>query len=147
MTLEISTPALLFPALSLLMLAYTNRHLALASVIRQLHTQYRSGPDRHRGYLAQIESLRWRMKLVRNMQFFGVSGLLLCTVCMVAIFLGLSTVALVIFSISLVSMIGSLLFCLLEIAQSVRAIDLHLSDLADSAAEQSGGKGPGAIDG
>lgn len=136
MTLEISTPALLFPALSLLMLAYTNRHLALASVIRQLHTQYRSGPERYRSYLAQIESLRWRMKLVRNMQFLGVTALLLCTVCMVCIFLDAAAAALGVFSISLGSMIGSLLFCLLEIAQSVRAIDLHLSDLADSAAEE-----------
>jgi len=127
--IDITTPALLFPTVSLLMLAYTNRHLALASVIRQLHSQYKSNSDRN--YLGQIKSLRSRIRLVRNMQFFGVMSLLLCTICMFCIFIDQGRVALFIFGLSVFSMIGSLLFSLVEIVQSVHAIDLHLGDFEE----------------
>lgn len=136
MKLDITTPALLFPTISLLMLAYTNRHLALASVIRQLHTQYQTNLDGN--YLQQIKSLRSRMRLVRNMQFFGVTSLLLCTVCMFCIFLDQGRAGLALFVISIFSMIASLLYSLFEIVQSVQAIDLHLIDIEDAAAKQSG---------
>lgn len=134
MKIDITTPALLFPTISLLMLAYTNRYLALASVIRQLHSQYRANLDKN--YLRQIKSLRSRIRLVRNMQFFGVTSLLLCTVCMFCIFLNQGTAALVLFSVSVFSMIVSLLFSLVEIVQSVQAIDLHLIDIEDAIARQ-----------
>lgn len=129
MKIDITTPALLFPTVSLLMLAYTNRHLALASVIRQLHSQYKSSSDS--SYLGQIKSLRSRIRLVRNMQFFGVMSLLLCTICMFCIFIDQGRIALVIFGLSVFSMIGSLLVSLVEIVQSVHAIDLHLGDLEE----------------
>jgi hypothetical protein len=38
--LSLTTPALLFSAISLLLLAYTNRFLAYASVVRNLHARY-----------------------------------------------------------------------------------------------------------
>lgn len=135
MKIDITTPALLFPTISLLMLAYTNRYLALASVIRQLHSQYRTNLDKN--YLRQIKSLRSRIRLVRNMQFFGVTSLLLCTVCMFCIFLDQNLAGLILFSISVFSMIVSLLYSLVEIMQSVRAIDLHLVDIEDAIAKQS----------
>ncbi len=127
MDIEISTPALLFPAVSLLLLAYTNRFLALASVIRRLHADYQTKPDP--GYLFQIENLRRRIWLVRNMQFCGVLSLLLCTVCMFLLFCGLLLLAEILFVISMLSMIASLAFSLIEINISTRALDLHLLDL------------------
>lgn len=132
--IDITTPALLFPTISLLMLAYTNRHLALAAVIRQLHGEYRSNLDLN--YLNQIRNLRRRMILVRNMQFFGVTSLLLCMLCMFSIFFDWSHAALALFSISMLSMMASLGFSLAEIVQSVRAIDLHLSSLETNASRQ-----------
>src|SRR5258708_28104846 len=74
MDINITTPAVLFPAVSLLLLAYTNRFLALASVIRKLHADYKASPSPH--FLSQIQNLRRRIRLVRNMQFFGVLSLL-----------------------------------------------------------------------
>jgi hypothetical protein len=134
MKIDITTPALLFPTISLLMLAYTNRYLALASVIRQLHSQYRANLDKN--YLHQIRILRRRIRLVRNMQFFGVTSLLLCTLCMFCVFSELATAALILFAVSVFSMIVSLLFSLVEIVLSVRAIDLHLVDIEDAIAKQ-----------
>ena len=127
MKLDISTPALFFPTVSLLLLAYTNRFLALAAVIRQLHSQYRSAPDKT--YLKQIASLRARIRLVRNMQFWGVLSLLLCTLCTFLIFIQSNEAAVWLFFISMASMIASLIFSLWEIRLSVDAIDLHLSDI------------------
>jgi hypothetical protein len=127
MDINFTTPAILFPAVSLLLLAYTNRFLALASVIRKLHADYKAAPDP--AYLGQIENLRSRIRLVRNMQFCAVLTLLLCTVCMFLLFCGLIFSAEIIFCISLLVMIMSLMFSLVEIQISIRALDLHLLDI------------------
>jgi hypothetical protein len=127
MELTLTTPAVLFPAVSLLLLAYTNRFLALASVIRKLHADYKAAPAP--AYLGQIENLRWRIRLVRNMQFCGVLSLLLCTICMFLLFCGSIFPAELVFSVSLIAMIISLIFSLVEIQSSVRALDLHLQDI------------------
>lgn len=127
MEFDLTTPAVLFPAISLLLLAYTNRFLALASVIRKLHADYKVASEP--AYLGQIHNLRWRIRLVRDMQFCGVLSLLLCTVCMFLLFYGEIFPAEVMFAISLGVMILSLIFSLVEIQQSVRALDLHLEDI------------------
>jgi hypothetical protein len=122
-----TTPAVFFPAVSLLMLAYTNRFLALASVIRKLHADYKVGKDP--SYLGQIENLRWRIRLVRNMQFCGVSSLLMCTVCIFLLFLDLVMAAEIVFSIAMLLMMISMIISLVEIQTSVRALDLHLQSI------------------
>jgi hypothetical protein len=127
MDINLTTPAVLFPAVSLLLLAYTNRYIALASVIRKLHADHKAAPSPH--YLDQIENLRWRIRLVRNMQFCGVSSLLLCTICMFLLFLGSIFPAEIVFSAGLLVMIISLIISLVEIQSSVRALDLHLQDI------------------
>jgi hypothetical protein len=129
MQFNITTPAILFPAISLLMLAYTNRFLALASVIRKLHADYKAAADP--AYLKQIENLRWRIRRVREMQFCGVLSMLLCTISIFLIFSGLILMAEVMFALSLVSMMFSLLTSLAEIQSSVHALDVHLQDLED----------------
>ena len=81
MEISINTPALLFPAISLLMLAYTNRFLALASLIRNLHSSYKDHADKN-GVLKQIKNLRLRLRLIRQMQLFSVLSLFLCVLSM-----------------------------------------------------------------
>ncbi len=127
MEFNLTTPAVLFPAVSLLLLAYTNRFLALAHVIRQLHANYKTAPDPR--YLLQIETLRRRIHLVRNMQFAGVFSLLVCTVCVFLVFWKLLFAAEIAFSVSVLAMIWSLTLSLIEIQISVEALDLHLLDL------------------
>jgi hypothetical protein len=124
---DVTTPAVLFPAISLLLLAYTNRFLALANVIRKLHADYKTAADP--SYIAQIENLRWRIRLVRNMQFCGVLSLLLTTICMFLLFFEYTTAAELVFSASLIVMMISLIISLTEIQSSVRALDLHLQDM------------------
>jgi hypothetical protein len=70
MEINLTTPALLFPTVSLLMLAYTNRFLTIATIIRNLHDRYRE--DQNENLLGQIANLRFRVYLIRNMQIFGV---------------------------------------------------------------------------
>lgn len=130
MEMNLTTPAVLFPAVSLLLLAYSNRFLSLAGVIRKLHADSRTSPDP--SYRAQIANLRWRIRLVRNMQFCGVLSLLLCTICMFLLFMGYIASAEIIFSGSLLLMIASLVISLIEIQSSVRALDLHLQEVEHS---------------
>ena len=102
MELTITSPSLLYPTVSLLLLAYTNRFLALASLIRNLHANYKEKPTPL--ILAQITSLRYRVKLIRNMQAYGVLSLLVCTICVFFLFLNWHTAACLAFSLSLILM-------------------------------------------
>lgn len=127
MHMDLTTPAVLFPAISLLLLAYTNRFLGLASLIRRLHERYQEQPDPL--IVAQIGNLRYRVWLIRNMQALGVLSLLVCVVCMLVLFAGLELFAKITFAASLVLMAGSLALSLHEIQVSVNALNLQLSNL------------------
>ena len=127
MDIDLTTPSLLFPAISLLLLAYTNRFLALASLIRSLHARYQS--ERDAGILAQIGNLRRRVALIRSMQSLGAGSLLLCVVCMFVLFAGLEAAGKVVFACSLVLMMASLAVSIWEIWISVGALNIQLSDL------------------
>jgi hypothetical protein len=127
MDITLTTPALLFPALSLLMLAYTNRFLTLSSIIRDLHQRYQETHDQI--ILGQISNLRYRVVLIRNMQIFGALSILGCVVCMMVLFLGLQDLGKVIFMISLVLLVISLSLSIRELQVSVGALNLHLSAL------------------
>jgi hypothetical protein len=125
--MDMTTPAVLFPAISLLLLAYTNRFLVLATLIRSLHDKHQSKPDAT--LLAQIRNLRHRVILIRNMQAAGVASLLTCVVCMLFVFLGQLLAAKVFFGLSLLLMTASLSISLREILISVTALTLQLRQL------------------
>lgn len=127
MNLELNTPALLFPALSLLMLAYTNRFLALSSLIRSLHQRYHENGERV--LVQQIQRLKQRLVLIRNMQALGVSSMFMCVLSMFAIFQGWHIVARLVFSSGLVLLLASLSLSLAEITISVNALNIQISDL------------------
>lgn len=132
MELSINIPALLFPGITLLMLAYTNRFLALASLIRKLHEQYFKHHDKQ-NIIKQIRNLRGRLHLIRYMQAFGILSFLLCMVCMYLIFRGINSAAHYVFAFSIISLIVSLIISLVEILQSTKALELELSDVEELA--------------
>lgn len=127
--LTLATPALLFSAISLIMLAYTNRFLAYASLVRSLHARYQEHKDKV--LLWQIQNLRKRLALTRGMQVLGISSLLLCVATMFFIYINTITLAEVIFGIALMLLIGSLALLIWEIQISTRALDLHLGDMEE----------------
>ena len=129
MDFSLGTPALLFPTVSLLMLAYTNRFLTLATIIRSLHDRYKN--DQNDNLLGQIANLRFRVYLIRNMQIFGVLSLLFCVISMFALFAGWVTGGQWSFAIALILMIISMLISLRELQISVGALDLLLVELED----------------
>lgn len=129
MEITLTTPALLFPTVSLLMLAYTNRFLTLATIIRNLYDRYHA--DKDESLLPQIQNLRFRVYLIRNMQIFGVLSLLLCVVSMLALFAGWIAIGKWSFAIALLLMIVSMLISLRELTISVGALDLLLTDLEE----------------
>jgi len=137
MDLGLTTPALLFPAISLLLLAYTNRFLTLANLIRELHKSYKANPDQI--ILAQISNLRYRVVLIRNMQVYGIASFFLCVLCMFVLFAGQELLGKLIFAVSLIALMASLGISFREIQVSVDALNYRLSDLEGSFPEQ--GKG------
>jgi hypothetical protein len=125
--LNFNTPGLLFPAISLLMLAYTNRFLGLTSASRNLVSQYRTKLDPH--LLRQVKSLRERLSLVRLTQAMGVTSLLFCTACLFALFLNSQFAARIAFGAAMLFMLSSLGVSLREIYLSVRAINIEFDSL------------------
>jgi hypothetical protein len=125
--LNLTTPALLFSAISLLLLAYTNRFLALAQLVRNLHALYKQNPDNV--LLGQIKNLRIRVHIIRYMQIAGITSLLLCVLSMFLIYVGEDIWSELIFGLALLLLIISLALSIWEIQISVKAIDLHLSDI------------------
>lgn len=125
MTLEISTPALLFPAVSLLFLSYTNRFLHLAALIRNLHRDWKE--LKHDALRAQIENLRRRLVLIRWMQLLGAISLFLCVSSMVAVIFGFQKTGMITFVVALSMMGVSLAFLVLEIWCSGGALQILLN--------------------
>ena len=129
MEINIQTPALLFPAVSLLLLAYTNKFLAIANLIRKLVSDYEK-KQKH-DVLKQIRSLRRRLMLIRWMQVCGVSSMLLCVVTMYLIYENCQVGAKILFAVSLLLMIASLVITLIEIVLSAGALRVVLKDLEE----------------
>ena len=128
MDISISTPALLFPAITLLLLAYTNRFLAIATLIRSLHKNFKQDPQSEI-ISAQLKNLRKRLTLIKLMQLFGIISLFLCIVSMLMLFLDLDHIGDLGFGVSLLSMLVSLGFGLQEVIISTRALEIELSDM------------------
>ena len=117
--LTLTTPALLFSAISLVMLAYTNRFLAYSAVIRNLHDKYLKEKDKR--YIKQISNIKKRLHLTRNMQILGISSLLLCVLTMFLIYIKQQTVAIWVFGVALLLLIASLSLLIVEIRISGKA--------------------------
>ncbi|MFN8244340.1 MAG: DUF2721 domain-containing protein [Ferruginibacter sp.] len=132
--ININTPALLFPAITLLMLAYTNRFLSLASLVRKLHDEYNRG-EKEKNILSQLKNLRSRINLIRYMQGLGVLSFLCCVLCMYAIYRNWTGLAHGIFAASLIFLLLSIIFSLIEINKSTRAIEIVLSDIEELSKE------------
>jgi len=125
--MDLSTPALLFPAISLLLLAYTNRFSISAQLIRQLHQRYQQ--NARDVVMRQIDNLRRRISLIRWMQALGVTSFILCTVTMLLLFVALPLPAQFAFGASLLMLALSLVLSLIEIVISTKAIEIEIEDM------------------
>jgi hypothetical protein len=128
--MDLTTPALLFPAISLLLLAYTNRFTISAQLIRQLRARYLA--DAKEMVIRQIANLRMRIMLIRWMQTMGVTSFLLCALTMLLIFVKLDVVAKAAFGVSLFLLVVSLVISLAEIMISTKAIEIEIEDMEQS---------------
>ena len=125
--LDLTTPSLLFSAISLILLAYTNRFLSYASVVRALKEKHQQTHDPKD--IAQIANLRKRLYLTRSMQILGILSLLLCVIAMFFIYVSWQVFAAWIFGIALLLLAASLCVCIWEINISVKAVEIHLEDI------------------
>ncbi|MEI6086297.1 MAG: DUF2721 domain-containing protein [Bacteroidota bacterium] len=129
MDISINTPALLFPAISLVMLAYTNRFLALSNRVRSLHDKYIDTKQENKTIHAQIKSLRYRLKLIKHMQGLGILTFIAAIFCIFLLYIDEKFIANIFFAASLLAFTASLIFSFIEIMMSNKAIELELSDM------------------
>lgn len=130
MELTLGIPALLFPAISLTMLAYNARYLAIAALIRQLHQKYQETSSESIGL--QVQKLRKRLTIIKNMQATVIFSFLLAVITMTLIYVELSFWANLIFSISLFALMVSLVLSLIEVQLSTKALEIQLKDMEKS---------------
>ncbi|WP_294818943.1 DUF2721 domain-containing protein [uncultured Flavobacterium sp.] len=131
MTLPIETPALLFSATSLILLAYTNRFLTIATIVRGLKVSYQQ--NQNKSILVEIKNLSLRLTLIRHMQMYGVLSLFFSVFAMALLFAGVQDWGAYLFGLSLLLLLVSLGVSFWEISISVRALRVHLSDLMEEA--------------
>ncbi|MBY8962591.1 DUF2721 domain-containing protein [Flavobacterium sp. D11R37] len=135
MTIALETPALLFSATSLILLAYTNRFLTVASIVRGLKKNYQE--NQTRSILLEIKNLSLRLKLIRQMQMYGVLSLFFSVFSMALLFSDIHNWGTYLFGLSLLLMLISLAVSFWEISISVKALQIHLSDLTEEASKKS----------
>ncbi|OHD53436.1 MAG: hypothetical protein A2Y33_15050 [Spirochaetes bacterium GWF1_51_8] len=126
MKLDLTTPALLFPAISLLLLAYTNRFLTLANLVRELHAKHKEAPDQT--LLDQIRNLSLRIGLIRYMQALGILSFIFCVFCMFLLFMDIEGWVEYTFSFALLLLMASLVVSFIEITISSNALKVQLKD-------------------
>ena len=134
--LNLTTPSLLFSAISLILLAYTNRFLSYASVVRSLNEKYQENPDKDPTTLNQIRNFVLRLRLIRAMQTLGAGSLIFCLAAMFFYFINLTLPAEIFFGIGMVMLVCSLGLCIWEIQISTEAISLHLQNIRRRQREQ-----------
>lgn len=127
MQLSLETPALLFSATSLILLAYTNRFLTIAQIVRGLKANYDT--NQSKTIFLQIKNLRKRLKLIKDMQLCGVLSLFFSVLTMLMTFLSFHVIALYIFGISLFLLLVSLGLSFWEIYISIKALEVHLDEM------------------
>ena len=125
--LTLTTPALLFSAGSLILLAYTNRFLSYAQLVRKLRDRYMENPTDFT--VAQIEILRKLLNLSRTMQGLCIASLFFCVISMFLIYIGLQLLSAYIFGLALLLLIASLGVSLREIQISTRSLEIYLSTM------------------
>ena len=129
MVLEMSIPALLFPAISLTMLAYNARYLAIAALIRQLHKEYLSNYSENIGL--QINQLRKRLYLIRNMQASAIISFLGAVITMGLLYSNYNNSANIIFGLSLLALVISLSLSLVEVQSSTKSLNTQLNSIEE----------------
>jgi hypothetical protein len=130
MDITINTPAILFPAISLIILAYTNRFLALANRVRLLHEKYNEVENKKIIH-SQIKNMRYRIRMIKNMQGLAVFSILSCIMSMFCIYLEKMNLANFLFAVGMFAFIASLAISLREIQLSTKALEMELSDMED----------------
>jgi ABC-type polysaccharide/polyol phosphate export permease len=131
MEISFNTPALLFPAITFLMLVYSNRFLALSNLIRTLHDRYSKEVESRPNTIRQIKNLRTRLTMIRWMQALAVASFLLCLICMYLIFTNRQEFAHILFAISMILLMSSMVLSILEIQISTKALEHELSDMEE----------------
>ncbi len=127
--MELTTPSLLFPAISLLLLAYNNRFQALGMLIRQMT---REGAEQQPRYREQLKILKRRIGYIKRMQVLGIVSFILCTFAIFSLFVGQQLTGIYLFGSSLITLVASLLFALVETLSSTTALMIELEGCSSS---------------
>ncbi|MBT3852279.1 MAG: DUF2721 domain-containing protein [Gammaproteobacteria bacterium] len=125
--MEITTPALLFPAISLLFVAYTSRLHSLSVLIRAMTTDG-SNESKTMHAKEQLNILKKRVNYIKRMQVFGILSFIFNLITIICLYINYDYLANYIFGFGLFMLSASLFFALLETLISTKALNIHLKN-------------------
>ena len=127
-------PALLFPAIPLMMISFGNRYTSLATLIRKIHDKLittKSSELVIDHYFDQIKILTRRLTLVRSVQTLSGISFLFNLLTIFTNYINIEVLALNFFGLSVLVFSIAIILFIYEIQLSTKALSKHLEDLKD----------------
>ena len=133
MVLDLTTSALLFPAIPLLMITFGTRFTVVSELIRKIHDEYAADIDlddvRAKRMLGEISALKKRLWMIQINQTLSSLSFFFNLLPMFALYMGNQNLAKTIFGIALALLMLAVVLFIIEISIAVRSLNLQLSDL------------------
>ena len=129
MNVDFTVTALMFPTIPLLMSVYANRFHTLSALIRKIHDEYVWEKHIPPEWEKQLINLNRRVKLLKYTITVTSFGFLFNMLTVFALYLNRMFEARIIFGSCCLAMIISIIFFIIEIQISTKALKLHLSDV------------------
>ena len=122
-------PALLFPAIPLMMIVFGNRYSSLSKLIRDLHDRFLKEDEVRDKFTEQIELLTDRLFLVKSMQTLAGLAFIANLLTIFFRYIDVPSVAFSLFGVATILLSASILLFVIEIQKSSSALSKHISDL------------------
>ena len=129
MNIDYTVTALMFPAIPLIMGVYSNRFHTLSNLIRKIHDEHVFEKHTPPEWKNQLINLNDRIGVLKLTIMFSAFGFLFNMLTVFGLYLEELFIARIIFGSCCLSMMISIIFFIIEIQISTKALKLHLSDM------------------
>ena len=133
MVLDLTTAALMFPAIPFLMLTFGTRFTVVSELIRKIHDEYAAEINlddvRTKRMLGEISTLKKRLLMIQINQTLTSLSFFVNLLTIFALFMGHQNLSKLLFGIVLILLMLAIILFVVEIGIATKSLNLHLEDL------------------
>ena len=133
MVLDLTTAALVLPAIPFLMLTFGTRFTVVTELIRKIHDEYAANIDlddvRAKRMLGEISTLKKRLLMIQVNQTLASLSFFVNLSTVFSLYMGNQYLAKLLFGIVLGLLMLAIILFIIEIGIATKSLNLHLSDL------------------